>query len=146
MTDDEKRTQVEQQCRAVAHMAGALAEVSAALEKVPRTGIGIDLIGDRTARHMEILGDILNGMDAVDEAEDGWITPVIRAAHTLWPQPNEHTGARNAALEEAAKACEGYDGGPDGDPDDDAASYALGNVHNAAVRMCAAAIRGMKTP
>lgn len=41
--------------------------------------------GARTACQMEILGDILNGMDAVDDAEDGWLSPVFEEAHRMFP-------------------------------------------------------------
>jgi hypothetical protein len=34
---------------------------------------------------METLGDILNGMNAVDEKEDAWLDPIFREAQRLWP-------------------------------------------------------------
>lgn len=87
--DDEVRTQIALQCKAVAHLATALAQVSADYakmfeENVPAMADIADRVGQRSAKHMEILGDILNGMDAVDE-EDDWLTPVFEKAHKLWP-------------------------------------------------------------
>ena len=90
MTLDEKREQVAKQFDAVVHMARALIEVSEAYSKMlhakePGMDTLLDQIGDRSAGHMEILGDILNGMDACDDADE-WLTPVFETAHKLWPQ------------------------------------------------------------
>lgn len=86
--DDEKRKQVALQCKAVAHMARALAEVydhrAMRLESDWVKGDG-ELIGRWSANAMEILGEMLNGMDAVDESDD-WMKPVFREAQRLWPQ------------------------------------------------------------
>jgi hypothetical protein len=86
-----KREQVAKQCAAVAHMANALAEVHATKAQTIRIGgygsaEAIEWVGRSTAGLMETLGDILNGMDAVDEQEDSWIDPVMEEAHRLWPQ------------------------------------------------------------
>ena len=67
---NEKREQLVKQLEAVAYLATALAGVSADLAKVygdPRTKLdGIeDMIGNRTAHQMEVLGDILNAMDTL---------------------------------------------------------------------------------
>lgn len=88
---DPRRKQVADQCRAVAHLAKALAEVNEdwarmfADEDCSGPDALVETIGDRTARHMELLGNILNGMDAVDEADE-WMDPVFQEAHRLWPQ------------------------------------------------------------
>jgi hypothetical protein len=42
-------------------------------------------IGRSTAHRMEPRGDILNGMDAVEEGDD-WVNPILEKAHALWPQ------------------------------------------------------------
>ena len=87
----EKREQVAKQLEAVAHLATVLAEVSSNLVKMYRDPARkgpdklIEIVGDRTARQMEVLGDMLNGMDATTE-EDEWLTPIYETAHRLWPQ------------------------------------------------------------
>jgi len=87
----EKREQAAKQLEAVAHLATVLAGISSDLVKVCRDPACegpnelVELVGNRTARQMEILGDMLNGMDAVTE-EDEWLTPIYETAHRLWPQ------------------------------------------------------------
>lgn len=84
---DEKRKQVSAQCSAVAHLATALAQVcnDYAVMFAGDAMKGLeDQVGKRTARQMEVLGDILNGMDAVSE-DDDWLTPIFEKAHELWP-------------------------------------------------------------
>jgi hypothetical protein len=90
---DEKRQQVADQCRVVAHLAKAIWEVhsdNARLFASDAKGpdVIVDIVGNRTARLMELLGDILNGMDAVEE-EDEWTYPIFEMAHQLFPQENE---------------------------------------------------------
>lgn len=79
--DDAKRQQVADQCKVVAHLAGALAKVHLDYEKLIREkafdGL-VEQIGVRTSSIMEELGDILNGMDAVSE-EDEWTHPIFDA-------------------------------------------------------------------
>ena len=88
MTDErpELREQVAKQCEAVAHMATALASVNSEYAKMLRAGapLPMKIVGRRTAHLMEVLGDIMNGMDIVDE-EDDWIEPVIAEAQRLCP-------------------------------------------------------------
>lgn len=91
--DEKLRDQVAQQCKAVAHMATALAQVHSDKAEIIAAGgtlyndsTLLNMIGRNTARYMEKLGDILNGMDAVDEKEDAWLDPVFEEAHRLWPQ------------------------------------------------------------
>lgn len=87
MDDEAKRSQVIRQLQAVAHFATVLAGVSADYVTIFQTGKSdrlIDQVGLRTASQMEILGDMLNGMDACDE-EDAEFDPVFEAAHRIWP-------------------------------------------------------------
>jgi hypothetical protein len=86
--DDEKRKQVALQCKAVAHLAKAVADVydHRAMRLEINAVVGdVDLIGKWSANAMEVLGEMLNGMDAVDESDD-WMKPVFREAQRLWPQ------------------------------------------------------------
>lgn len=90
MTLAQKRTQVAAQYRAVAHMAKALMDVHTQIAPLIAEGIGgvdsiLDIQGARSAHIMEVLGDVLNGMDAVDPEEDAWISPVFDEAHRLFP-------------------------------------------------------------
>lgn len=85
-----KRQQVADQCRVVAHLAKAIHDVySDKARYFASDGTGpddlIELVGNWSAAHMEKLGDILNGMDAVVEADD-WVGPIFKRAHELWPQ------------------------------------------------------------
>jgi hypothetical protein len=90
---NEKRQQVVDQCRVVAHLAKAILEVYSDKARVYAHDIGesdafIDFLGNVSARHMEKLGDILNGMDAVED-EDEWTGPIFEKAHQFFPQANE---------------------------------------------------------
>lgn len=90
----EKREQVAKQCEAVAHMATALAKLNADYAELFRHGAMdslTEIVGRRTAYLMETLGDILNGMDAVDPEQDAWLDPVFAEAQRLWPQPGDAT-------------------------------------------------------
>lgn len=96
MTDKEKRAQVAKQCRAIVHMAEALADVyrakaSSFESDSPGPDQLIELVGKWSAGHMETLGDILNGMDAVDDDEDAWLDPIFKEAHRLWPDSGAQT-------------------------------------------------------
>lgn len=89
MTDEEKSNQVAMQCRAVAHMATALADVYtdyAAMFQSGQMGILVEQVGRRTSDLMETLGNVLNGMDANDEERDGWLNQVFEQANVIWPQ------------------------------------------------------------
>lgn len=95
MEAEEKRLQIADQCKVVAHLARALADISGDYEKMMRDDAcagGMDniadIVGNRTARHMNVLGDILNGMDAATD-EDEWTAPIFERAHTMFPQPTE---------------------------------------------------------
>lgn len=94
MDDDAKRAQVAAQCKVVAHLATALAEMHedyAAMFQGGRAGSAIDMVGERTAKLMETLGDILNGMDAASE-EDEWTHPIFAEAQRLWPNASHRKG------------------------------------------------------
>ena len=78
------------QYKVIAHLARSIAvvheqmmEFYAAREQNETT---IDYLGDRSASIMETLGDILNGMDAVDDDEDAWTAPIFEVAQATWPQ------------------------------------------------------------
>lgn len=86
---NEKREQVLAQCRAVIHMAHTLATVHDQLMPAYADGNSdsiLDIVGRRTARFMEELGDMLNSMDANDDADE-WIVPVMRKARKMWASP-----------------------------------------------------------
>ena len=89
MDISDKRKQVAAQCRVVAHLASVLAQVHSDLADIHEAGPSgadevLDLRGRWTAERMEVLGDILNGMDAVT-TEDAWVNPIFKEAHRLWP-------------------------------------------------------------
>lgn len=70
MSDDEKIQQVRDQCLAVAHLADAISAIYRDKQKMFNMGHGrnvADLVGNMSARLMENLGDVLNGMDAATE-------------------------------------------------------------------------------
>lgn len=94
--DETNLRQVADQCRAVAHMATVIADVHSDLAKLFAAGGGAPAdiagsVGERTARLMEYLGDVLNGMDAVSE-EDEWTAPIFAEAHRLWPAKETDNG------------------------------------------------------
>ncbi len=80
------------QCRVVAHLARQIAIVheqkAEAYELVNMDAGLIDVVGQFSANAMEVLGDMLNGMDAVDDEEDAWTDPVFEVAHATWPTTN----------------------------------------------------------
>jgi hypothetical protein len=85
----EKRQQVADQCRVVAHMANVIASVHSDYARLFQDGAGMegleDQVGERTAVLMNTLGDILNGIDAVDEA-DAWVNPVMARSREVFPE------------------------------------------------------------
>lgn len=87
MRDDETHIQVANQCKVVAHLATAIAGVFSDYEAMFRDNAApllIAQVGERSARLMETLGDILNGMDAATE-EDEWTSPIFEEARRRWP-------------------------------------------------------------
>lgn len=86
-----RRSQAAKQCDVVAHLCRALIDVHEDRARILRTdspaadGL-VEITGDRTAYLMEMLGDVLSGMDAVDPKEDGWTDSIYAEAHQMWPQ------------------------------------------------------------
>ncbi len=80
--------QVADQYRVVVHLARSLALVHEqsieAYASRDQSATMIDILGARSASIMEKLGDILNGMDSVDD-EDSWTNPIFAVAHATWP-------------------------------------------------------------
>jgi hypothetical protein len=82
----DKRTQVQNQCRAVVHLAHQIANLCAddiQISMHVQEHI-LDMIGQRTARLMDQIGDELNGMDAVSEGDE-WMDGIFEVAHTMFP-------------------------------------------------------------
>ena len=86
--------QVGDQCMAVAHMAKAIAgvykdyhSVIGSMESGSKISLPLEMIGQRTAYLMEVLGDVLNNMDAVTE-DDEWMAPIFKRAQERWPPEN----------------------------------------------------------
>lgn len=78
--------QVADQCRVIAHAARVIADIHAdKAEIVGRASPSmVEFMGRETAQLMELLGDILNGMDAVLD-EDAWVNPIFAEAQRRWP-------------------------------------------------------------
>lgn len=86
----DKRKQVADQCRVVAHLAKAIHEVYSDKARIFASDAKgpddiVDIVGKWSAAHMESLGELLNGMDAADE-DDDWTAPIFRNAQKIWPQ------------------------------------------------------------
>lgn len=80
----ERDEQVKLQCQVVAYLARAIADVFEDHSKFIHPEL-VELRGKLSAGLMDILGDILNGMDACTE-DDEWTAPIFDEAHRLWPQ------------------------------------------------------------
>lgn len=89
MDANDKRQQVSDQCRAVAHMAKAISQIYAdyaALFQTDGAMVGLeDQVGERTVCLMDDLGDILNGHDAVT-SDDEWVGPIMERARKVFPE------------------------------------------------------------
>jgi hypothetical protein len=87
VANEAERAQIADQYRAVAALCRNLGMVHEQLVTAIEQGACDDIAtiqGPRSAAIMEVLGDILNGMDAVDE-EDRWLDPIFEKAHQLYP-------------------------------------------------------------
>lgn len=85
---DEKQKQVADQCRAVAHMATAIANIYTDYARLFADGHMDrleDQVGERTAALMNTLGDILIGGDAVTD-DDEWVNPIMERAKIMFPE------------------------------------------------------------
>lgn len=58
----------------------------------------LPMVGKRTAEKMEVLGNMIDGMDASDES-DLWLDPVYDRAHEMFPVPADPSHDALAALE-----------------------------------------------
>lgn len=85
----DKRKQVSDQCRVVAHMAQAINQIYSDYTKLFREEKAMaaleEMVGERTACLMDDLGDILNGHDAV-MPEDEWVNPIMERAREVFPE------------------------------------------------------------
>lgn len=74
-----------EQCRAVVHLALAVAEVYTSNALIVASDSRLaEQIGAASAEVMEYLGDTLNSTDATTE-EDEWLDPIFEAAQERWP-------------------------------------------------------------
>lgn len=79
----QKQHQVQEQCRVVAHLATAIAEIYGSHAEFVHPEL-VDQIGGNSAVLMNELGDILNGLDAATE-DDEWTAPIFTEAKRLFP-------------------------------------------------------------
>lgn len=88
MKIEEKRSQVADQCRVIAHLAKAIAGIHLDYERLfrdhPNLDQIVDVIGERTANLMDVMGDFLNSIDAVTD-EDNWTHPIFLKAQEMFP-------------------------------------------------------------
>jgi len=78
--------QIVDQCRAIAHIAVQIANIHAELATIYEKNIPENIlmvVGKRTAGLMEQLGDIMNGMDAVD-TDDAWLDPIFDRSQSMF--------------------------------------------------------------
>lgn len=86
----EQSEQVLAQCRVVAHLATVLAGIHSDYVKLQEAGapMATDVVGERTAAFMELLGEMVNSMDASTD-EDEWTASVFEEARRLWPEASK---------------------------------------------------------
>jgi hypothetical protein len=86
ISDADLKEQTANQYKAVIHMATSLKTVhEQTLTAFPVQSRGVmELQCVRSAEIMEMLGDLLNAMDAVDEDEDAWMDPIFEKAHEVF--------------------------------------------------------------
>ncbi len=107
-TPEISSAQVAAQMKAVAHMARAIAKIHDDLREVGEQCPGLDLWaiwGEESASFMEILGDMLNGMDAIED-EDAWMAPVFAEAQRVWPRAAESWVPPHARAQASRDAAE----------------------------------------
>lgn len=87
------KEQVALQHETVARLCEIISVINRKMAALFRSGAAseiLDVAGRRSARQMEILGEILNGQDATD-GSDAWMYDVFDEAHRLWPtEESEH--------------------------------------------------------
>jgi CRISPR/Cas system CSM-associated protein Csm2 small subunit len=79
-----REDQIKAQCKVVAELSRNLAEVYDAHAAFLHPSIA-ESVGRRSKHLMEVLGDILNGMDAVSD-DDEWMNDVFERAHEMFPE------------------------------------------------------------
>ena len=89
MSNNDKRTQVVAQFRAVVALCEQIAQVHKQQADAMEAGADFDVLlnmwGKRSAELMEHLGDVANGMDIV-QPEDAWMEPIFQVAHAMFPE------------------------------------------------------------
>jgi hypothetical protein len=66
-------------------LAGVLVKVYTAQAEILTAGRGlVEYMGRSSAAALEVLGDLVNELDAGDE-DDDWVDPIIEAAQARWP-------------------------------------------------------------
>ena len=78
-----REEQVAAQYRVVAHMAEALADIH--IQTIPlieggSLGVSLNIQAERSAKLIEVLGNILNSMDAIIPEQDAWMYPIIESS------------------------------------------------------------------
>lgn len=88
-----------EQCRAVVHLALAVAEVYSANALIVASDSRLaDQIGAASAEVMEFLGDTLNSTDATTE-EDEWLDPIFEGAQKRWPATEDSSAGDQAEVQ-----------------------------------------------
>lgn len=99
ISDADLTEQTANQYKAVIHMARSMLIVhEQTLPLIPGQSRGIlEIQCVQSAEIMEVLGDLLNAMDAVDEEEDGWIGPIFEKSHEVF---GDHSAQRWTRVED----------------------------------------------
>lgn len=89
MKIEDKRSQVADQCMVITHLAKAIAEIHIDHERLLRDHPSnmdqiVDVVGERTANLMEVMGDFLNSIGAVTD-DDDWTHPIFIKAQEMFP-------------------------------------------------------------
>lgn len=81
------RVQVCDQARAISHLAAQISKLYGELVSVYsciNSREFLEMVGTDSAKRMELLGEMLNNMDAVDSEEDTWTDPIFERAHEIF--------------------------------------------------------------